>query len=158
MCFVFVVGVWAALYVSVPTYWASLGGLVLLIGSFWRRRVYILPVLLLGAGSIGLMYGSQARGDLSVYEPLIGREVTIQGRVKEDVTTNAKKQLVLQLDEIQAGGHQLPGSVWVSLIGHPDIKRSDEVVVKGELAEGFGTFAGVMYTAKIIKGPRRVFH
>jgi competence protein ComEC len=149
-CFVFVIGVWSALYMFLASWWIMVVGLVLLVVSFWRRRVYILPILVVGVGTLGVCYGSTTRGDLDIYQPLISREVTLQGRVKEDPTQNAKKQLVLQLDSIQAGDYQLPGSVWVSVIGHPDIKRGYEVVVKGELSPGFGTFAGVMYTAKII--------
>jgi competence protein ComEC len=149
-CFVFVVAMWLALYVFITWWWVALAGLMFLGLSFWRRRVYTLPILVIGAGLIGVSYGSIVKGDLDIYRPLIGREVSLQGRVRDDPSQNAKKQLVLQLDSIQVADRHLPGSVWVSVIGHPDIKRSDEVVVKGEFVEGFGTFAGVMYTAKII--------
>lgn len=56
---------------------------------------------------------------------------------------------MIQCDGIIVAERELPGSVWVSLIGSADIKRGDEVVVEGELLEGFGTFAGVMYTARV---------
>lgn len=147
--FVFVVGVWLALYVALGEWWVWVCGFGLLGVSFWRGRVYVISLVIIGGGVIGVTYGTQTRGDLRVYDSLTGSLLSLKGRVKEDPTENDKKQLVLQLDGIRVDGYHLPGSVWVSILGHPDIKRGDEVVVKGELRPGFGTFAGVMYTAKI---------
>lgn len=148
-CFVFVIGVWLALFIELSVYWA-IGGAIVSAFSLWWSRVYSLPLLVIGGVLCGLVYGSHARGDLSMYKPLVGQKITIQGKVREDPTENDRHQLVLQIHSIEVAQHKLPGTVWISVIGHPDIKRGDEVVVMGELEQGFGTFAGVMYTAKIV--------
>ena len=105
--------------------------------------------MVLGGGILGLLYGTTVKGDLRIFEPLKGKQITLNGRVKEDPVLNDKKLLVLQCDGIVVADRRLPGSVWMTVIASPDIKRGDEVVVMGELSEGFGTFAGVMYRAKI---------
>jgi competence protein ComEC len=148
-CLAFVVGVVSALFIQLTEWWVWAGALLSLGVSVWRRRVYSAPFIVVGGVLIGIAYGGQARGDLKIYEPLYGEEVTVEGRVREDPIQNDKKQLVLQLDSIVIASHQLPGSLWVSALGHPDVKRGDRVAVVGELENGFGTFAGVMYTAKI---------
>jgi len=153
-CLCFVIGVWLALSLSLREWWVIGLGVLLLGVGFWRRRLYILPMIALGGLVVGIWYGSSSAEALHIYAPLIGKQVRVSGRIKEDPTQNAKKQFVLQLDSIVIGGHELPGSVWVSILGHPDIKRGDEVVVEGELIKGFGTFSGVMYTAKLVKTTR----
>ncbi|MFY9228052.1 MAG: ComEC/Rec2 family competence protein [Candidatus Microsaccharimonas sp.] len=122
----------------------------LLIMALWRRRVYCTVLCVLGGILLGCWYGSLARGELEVYAPLFASNISITGNVKEDPTRNTKNQLVLQLDRITVHEHQLAGTVWVSLIGNPDIKRGDIVMVSGIFEKGFGTFAGVIFTAKVM--------
>lgn len=144
----FVVGVWSALYLVLSFWWLPVIGSVCVGLSFWRKQIYMLPLLVVGSLAVGVVYGSITRGELSVYQPLIGQEITLVGRVKEDPVIDTTL-LVLQLDSIIVAEHRLAGSVWLTVVGKPDIKRGDEVVVVGELRSGFGTFAGVMYRAEI---------
>lgn len=123
---------------------------VLLVMGLWRRRVYCTALCMTGGILLGCWYGSLARGELEVYRSLFSSAITITGNIKEDPSRNAKNQLVLQLDRITIHEHRLAGTVWVSLIGHPDIKRGDIVTVSGMFEKGFGTFAGVIYTAKVV--------
>lgn len=148
-CLAFVVGVGLALFVVLSGWWIWVSAGIFAGVALWRTRVYSIPLLMLGGAAIGLLYGAQARGELQIFDPLIGKQVTLEGRVREDPVQNDKKQLVLQCDRIVIADHKLPGVVWVSIIGSADIKRGDEVVVVGELSDGFGTFSGVMYMAKI---------
>jgi competence protein ComEC len=149
LCLMFVVGVWVALYLSLSGWWLWSGAGLCVATAFWRGRVYSIPLFILGGGVFGILYGSEVRGNLQVYEPFIGKQIILEGRVKEDPVRNDKKQLVVQLDTIKIASYTLPGSIWVSSITSSDIKRSDEVVVVGEFSEGFGTFVGAMYAVKI---------
>jgi competence protein ComEC len=142
--------VWLALYVSLGEWWASLvavGGFGL---GLWRRRIYALPLVVAGGVALGLWHGSVSSDALHIYQPLIGKQISLTGHIKDDPAVNAKGQLVIQLDSVTARSHSLPGSVWVSVIGKPDLKRGDEVVVAGELSAGFGSYAGALYTARIM--------
>ena len=148
-CFCFVVGVWLSTYLRLDSV-VLIGGSGSVVGfCLWWKRVYILPILVIGSLGIGVGYGSISLGKLEVYTPLIGSTVTLSGRVKEDPVLNSKRALVVQLDSIVVDSYQLPGSVYASLLGKPDVLRGDTVRIEGVFTEGFGTFAGVMYTAKL---------
>lgn len=138
-----------ALFIQLDEWWMVCGAFGSLGVSFWRRRLYVVPLVAISGMILGIAYGTRERGDLEIYKPLFHRELALEGRVAEDPSQNNKKQLVLQLDSMTIDEYQLPGTVWVSVLGQPDVKRGDRVAVAGELLEGFGTFAGVIYTAKI---------
>lgn len=149
-CFWFVIGVWSGQYVVISSWWL-LAGLALVIMGFWRQRIYVLPIVAGGGLIIGACYGGVARGDLRTYQPLLNHQIELSGSIKEDPSRSAKGLLVVQVGNVKVGGHDLAGTIWVSLLGKPDIKRGDVVTVQGSLSEGFGTFAGALYTAKIVK-------
>ena len=149
ICTFFVVGVWAAQYSSLDMRWTVLAVLFAVIG-FWLRYVMILPCVALGGVLFGMCYGSIVASDLQVYKPLVGRELNIEGLVKEDPSTTAKGLGVLQLTDIHHEGIGMPGTMWVSVIGRHGVKRGDRVVVSGKTTPGFGTFSLTMFTAKVI--------
>jgi len=148
-CLFFVVGVWLAQYGSLSMFWYA-GALLLAMYGFWNRRIYALPAIVLAGILAGMCYGSIVGKGLEVYRPIIGNTVTIQGRVKEDLSTTAKGLATVQLDHIRYKDNDLPGSIWVSVIGHPAAKRGDVVLVRGDATVGFGTFAMTMFTAQIV--------
>ena len=147
-CLFLVVGVWTAQYVPLTLWWL-IAAILLGVFGFRRRQLFALPFVGLAGLIAGVCYGSAVSGGMEVYRPLIGVQLELQGRVKEDPSTTAKGLLVLQLDSIRYDGNDLPGSVWVSILGHPKVKRGDIVAVSGKTTEGFGTFALTMFTAKI---------
>ena len=147
-CLFFVVGVWMAQYLPLSSWW-FVTATPLGVFGFWRRQVYVLPFVGLAGLIAGVCYGSLVSGGLEVYRPLIGTQLEVRGNVKEDPSTTAKGLLVLQLDHVRYDGRDLPGSVWVSILGHPKVKRGDIVGVSGKSTPGFGTFAVTMFTAKI---------
>lgn len=154
-CLTFVVGVWAALYIqSLPL--VGYSAIALAVVAFWRRRFYIVPVVIIAGLLIGNAYGSAAQGDLVVYQNFIGKYIEIGGRVREDPTGNARRQVVTQLDTIIVKGHPLPGAIWTSIATKADIKRGDEVVVAGTLDEGFGNFAGMIDSSSLVSHVRPV--
>ena len=147
-CLFMVVGVWMAQYLPLVLWWLIAAVLLGTFG-FWRRQVFALPFVGLAGLIAGVCYGSIVSGGMEIYQPLIGAQLELHGRVKEDPSTTAKGLLVLQLDHIRYDDRNLPGSVWVSILGHPKVKRGDIVGVSGKTTEGFGTFALTMFTAKI---------
>ena len=148
-CLFFVVGVWIAQYTSLSLVWLIAAGLLAVFG-IWRRQVYTLPCVVVAGVLFGVCYGSSVAQGLEVYEPLIGAQIRIEGTVKEDPSLTAKNLVVLQLDHIRYEGKDMPGSVWVSVLGHPDAKRGDRTVILGDTTPGFGTFAMTMFTAKVV--------
>ena len=148
-CLFFIVGVWSAQYISLSSWWYIGAGLLALLG-IWRRQLYGLPCIVLAGLITGVCYGSTVEKGLEVYRPLVGVTLQLEGQVKEDPSTTAKGLGVLQLNQVRYKNTKLPGSVWVSVIGHPTAKRGDVVVVVGKTSEGFGTYALTIFTARVV--------
>ena len=122
--------------------------------GFWRGRVYALPILILAGCIFGLWRGGIVQVDLAPYKNLVGYEVEIEGKVGEDPELDEKNATLLRLDVRTVNGNELGGKIWASTHGKNEIKRGDIVKLKGELRPGFGSFAGSMYRAEIVKVER----
>lgn len=124
--------------------------------SFRLRISCLLPVIVICATILGLLYGQQVRGQLAVYDSLIGKQVELSGRVREDPNREDDGSLRMQFDRIQADGHELDGVIWISTRDKVDVKRGDILTISGILDEPFGSFAAVIYTAKVEKLERPI--
>jgi len=149
ICGLFVTGVWAAQYISLSVWWC-VPAAVLAVAGFWFRYVTLTVCVAASGVLFGICYGSMVIGDLQAYKPLVGKELHIEGTVKEDPSTTAKGLGVLQLSGIRYEGRNMSGTVWVSVIGKQKAKRGDRVVVSGKTTPGFGTFMLTMFTAKVV--------
>lgn len=147
------VGVVAAAKVSSGIFYSPawvVAGILLLILGLWKRRVYALGFVFIAGSLIGLWRGGVSQGELAPYHRLIGKTLVVQGTVSEDADTDKDNNLVIRLTDIAIGGHRVAGAMWVDLsTGKTDIKRSDCVTVRGELSDGFGSFAASMYRAQL---------
>ena len=123
----------------------------------WRQtRVWMIMVVMLSGGLMGLWRGSLGQVGLEEYWPLIGQTVTLRGVVTEDPDVDKKGNTVLRLGQVQVAERSLPGLVWVTTRQTDVIKRSDIVTVEGKVSEGFGAFAARIGRAKIEKVERPV--
>jgi competence protein ComEC len=129
--------------------WLVMSVILVLIG-LGGRRLYLIPVLVFGSILFGLWRGSLMINNLNAYVPLLGKSITIQGAVKDDVDGTPEK-LVVRLDDLVVSNRHLPGVLWVTTSSAVDIKRGDLLTVKGQITNGFGSFAGVIRRAEIIK-------
>ena len=125
--------------------------LVLLILGVWRQRRYVIPMIFVAGGLIGLWRSDITLRQLSPYQQLIGHQQTLRGKASEDVDLGKNDEQVLRLDVMSVGNLQLSGNVWVSTTADADVKRGDIVTVEGRLADGFGNFSGSMYRASLVK-------
>jgi competence protein ComEC len=118
--------------------------------TLWKKYVYLIPVIIISGVLFGLWRGSTMQAELSQFEPLYGKFISIGGTVKDDVDTGTSNQLVIRLDNIRMGGKELPGVLMI-MSASADIKRGDKLLLNGTLKEGFGNFSGVIYRANIDK-------
>lgn len=151
------VGVILAQYCSVFTHisWMIFAILVAGVG-FWGGRIYSVPLLILAGCIFGLWRGGLIQVDLVPYQNLTGYVVEIHGKVSEDPELDEKSNTVVRLDVQVADNHPLGGKIWASTHAKNEIKRGDIVTLKGKLDAGFGSFAGSMYRAEILKIERPV--
>lgn len=139
VCLFFVCGTALALVIRI-TWWWGIVAIALIFIGFWLRYCYILPVIALGGLVVGLGYGSAHLGARDAYTFWMGKTVQLQGRIKEDPAKTSSGATSLQLDTVHINDNAMPGSVYVSIRGSPEVKRGDIVKVAGEAEGGFGNF------------------
>lgn len=146
------IGVWLAQYIgTVRSVSWLIVGLVLAVLVLCIRRVYLIPLLVLAGMLIGLWRGSVMQSELDQYKPFYGQLLQIDGTVKDDVDIGSTGQLIVRLGNVKIKNMPMAGSLWISLAAiEDDVKRGDELAVSGNLIQGFGNFAGVMYRAKLV--------
>lgn len=151
MCGGIFLGVFVAQYAMIPNGFLLICWIVscvLAIFCFWKRFYYLVPLLFLSGFMFGMCRGSMIQSGLGAFRPLYGKIAVIKGSVKDDVDVNPSGQLTVRLNMLSFGEKLLPGVLWLTTSGG-DIKRGDILVVKGQLQEGFGNYAGVIYRANI---------
>lgn len=131
---------------------------IVLVGATVVKRLKWMIMLTLTAGVlVGLWRGGIQQLHLTSYTPYYGQEVAMQGRVARDVTRSSGGDMQLHLDKIMIDGRSLKGQVWAGTrIERRDVKRGDIVTVEGKFSEGFGTFAGSLFRARIVVVERPV--
>ncbi|MCX6728321.1 MAG: ComEC/Rec2 family competence protein [Candidatus Saccharibacteria bacterium] len=117
---------------------------------FWRKNIYIIPLLIFGALLFGLWRGSISQNELSQYKSLYKTLISVGGTVKDDVDAGTSNQIIVRLNTLTINSKKMPGTLYITTSGD-DIKRGDKLILHGKLAEGFGNFPGVMYRATIDK-------
>ena len=131
------------------TIWLAVAGLLLII-VFYKQKVWTIIIAVIAGLLIGMWRGTIERVDMSDYGEFINQNVVLIGRVFEDPTVNGSSELRLRLSEVVIDDKELPGQVWVSVLGHiNDVKRSDLVEIEGKLKTGFGTFPASMSFARL---------
>ncbi len=121
-----------------------------LVTIFCTRTVFaVICVLIIGCMG-GFLRGSIIHGQLVGYEQYYKTDVIVQGVVSEDIAMSAAGEQRLQLKDILVDGQKLPGKVWLQTKTKTTIKRSDTVVFRGVLKEGFGNLPATMHRAVFI--------
>lgn len=156
-CTAFVVGVIVAQY-SVAYPFATLGWLlcacVLLICSFVKPMLLLIPLVILSGLLAGIWRGAGTHSQLAVYTKLHGLTLNVTGVVADDPDIGKRGETLLRLSEIKIAGNDVGGSVWVSTYNNVAIKRSDVVTVEGKMSPGFGSFGAALYKATVQKVER----
>lgn len=116
-----------------------LGGIALIVLAFWRLRRVLLIAACMGGLLLGLGRGTLAMGDVAKYEAYYGHRVTMTGTVADDVDIRPQGAH-MTLKNIRIEGHNFAGTVFATVKGGSEAKRSDEITVKGMMSEGFGGF------------------
>ncbi|HET9411252.1 MAG TPA: ComEC/Rec2 family competence protein, partial [Candidatus Saccharimonadales bacterium] len=135
--------------------WLFVGSGLAAVGM-WRGKIYALPFLLCGGIILGLWRGGIVQVNLAPYANIEGATVEILGTVSDDPEVDKHGMLALHVAAKKVNEHSLEGKLWVSTHEKRDIKRSDEVVIKGKIEPGFGSFAASIFRAEIIEVRRPV--
>jgi len=136
-----------------PTVWLVVG--VVLFGFvLWKRIVLFVPFVVIAGLLVGLWRGSSVASQLAVYGSVVGKVVTVTGKIVDDPDDNGHGEVKLRIGDVKVGGRAATGKVWISTRTRAVIKRGDIVAVKGVVSEGFGSFGATMYRAAVISVER----
>ncbi len=88
------------------------------------------------------------------FENVLGRTVTLSAKIAKDPAESDSKKLNLTLENIAIDGHKFDGTIFTQ-VNNNSLRRSDIIVIEGELSEGFGNYGASLYqpTIKEIKRP-----
>lgn len=80
-------------------------------------------------------------------------QVILSGTVREDPEQGSGNEVRLRLDSATIDHHPYGGVYWVTISGERarTVQRSDRIAVRGELEEGFGTFAGTLFRGTVVR-------
>lgn len=157
ICGGFLIGVTLTPFVQIPSVWgiiAVIPAVILCVSN----RLYAITLLFLTMIFIGLGYGSAVFAESrSAYDFLVGSEVSLSGRIKEDPAADSSGFYSLQLDSIKIDGTSYGGTVFTRVRTKIPILRSDVVTVKGLVEPGFGSFAVNLKKSSVLAANRDEF-
>jgi competence protein ComEC len=151
-CLGVLMGVLASVYVrgTIDHSWL-IGALILMSIALTRRQRWTLVLCIIVGVLLGLWRGVDERQAYDQWKPLIGRTVVLSGRISEDVTRSRSGEARVVLTALHTQQQTLRGDMWVTLRTKASLRRSDVIVIKTVVAEGFGSFAASAYSSTILK-------
>lgn len=155
MCVGVVVGTVLALVFRISFFvaqlwvWVAVG--IMVIGYFWPKAFWLIAAVV--AGMILVFYRcSQELNGEEYIRQFYNQTVMISGRIDGDPETD-ESGTKIKLTDLKFGEEDVAvsGSLYISEYRNEDLARGDNVVLRGKLTEGFGTYAGYMYKPSIEK-------
>lgn len=126
-------------HLDVPVIVASSVLIIVGILAVLSKRLRLIAVVGLGL-TLGFLRGSVVYQKLQRYEPLYGEQITVRGKVVDDVGYNEeRKQFQFHITQITNKDISLIGKIQISTKQDPRITRGDQVLVSGKLKNGIGT-------------------
>ena len=139
-CFGVIAGVALSLVVHISVLSLTvIGGAAVLFACVWPRRA-ALGLMMFGALCLGLARGGIEQHSMAVYQSLYNQRVIVTGIVADDSTATTWGSMRIQLRNGTLDGRELPGQLFATVSGSPQVRRSDHVTIDGVLERGFGQF------------------
>lgn len=128
--------------------------LLLLVINFYFPRFVIFSLAALAGIILGSFRTNQMLGDYQYIHQFAGQTVTVTGVIYEDPEVDSAKSSV-RINQLSFGDQpdqqiSAAGSIFIIFSrGNQELERSSRIVIQGQLAEGFGSFAGSFYNPSI---------
>ena len=128
--------------------------IVAILVALRRSRYWSVVVLILAGVILGVWRGSSYSQLLDEFHIFSNQMVAVTGLVTDDEIHDKSHRPVLKLSKIKIYDRLIAkgrGVLWVTLGQDTDVKRGEEVKIYGKFGDGFGTYIGSMYSAKLEK-------
>lgn len=125
--------------------------LLLCIICFYKRNTWMLGLAIVAGLLLGIARATPVLRQLEAYDHLHDKGVQMKGVVIDDTATGRHGDKQIKLTDLETNNTRYYGTLWVSTATELNIKRGHEVVVRGVIQEGFGSFAASMYRARVVE-------
>ena len=131
--------------------WIGFAVGLMVLAYFRPKLIFVVIALLAGMVLAFFRVSSELAGENYIRQ-FYGQEVLITGAVDGDPETD-ESGTKIKLADLKFGeeGVAASGNIYISARYNGDVARADTIMVRGKLAEGFGTYAGYMYKPNIEK-------
>ena len=131
-------------------WWCVLAILLLVVAYFKPKMVFIVVALLAGMMLAFFKIATELKGE-SFIRGLYDAEVLVEGTIIGDAETD-EDATKFKLSDLKFGEEKIKssGSIYVSVRKNENLRRDDEVTLKGKMGAGFGTYAGYMWQPLIV--------
>lgn len=131
-------------------WWCVLAILLLVVAYFKPKMVFIVVALLAGMMLAFFKIATELKGE-SFIRGLYDVEVLVEGTIIGDAETD-EDATKFKLGDLKFGEEKIKssGSIYVSVRKNENLRRDDEVTLKGKMGAGFGTYAGYMWQPLIV--------
>lgn len=150
-CVGFILGIAASAYTSLIASSLIVIAVILMLVGISKFRRSGLMFVFVAALIFGCLRGQIEQKSLSGYEKFYNQSVLLQGEVVDDVTYSKNGGVSFKLNEVLLNNQKMGGEVWVKLSQIQNIKRSDTLVIRGTLLEGFGSFYASLVRGEVVK-------
>ena len=134
-----------------PIPWLILS-LMLLIFGFWKRQIFVFIFIIFAGFLLSFWRFSNFQIQKNNLAKFVGVEIEVRGILIEDADKNTETgEVSLKLAVQKIGEREMAGKIWARTKTTKLVRRSDEVIVRGKMREGFGSFGGSISLAEIVK-------
>lgn len=131
-------------------YWLIVVIITILL-SFAVRRTYFLVFIFMAGVILAGYQISIFNLNFRQINKFVGRTVELKGVITEDADIS-EKQISLRVQTSEIDGVAINSKIYITLSAREAVpRRSDEIILRGKLSEGFGIFAGSIWRANIIQ-------
>ena len=152
-CVGVILGMILALVFRVNFFWSPVWMIfvvgILVFTFFQPRLVFIGLALIAGMTTAFFRVAYELYGEEEIRDAF-GQTVVIGGVVDGDPETD-ESGTKLKITKLRFGEKEVRGSIFVSLKKNEEIQRTDNLILKGKLSEGFGVYAGYMYRPEVLE-------
>lgn len=150
----FVTGVAVAPVLTISS-WIGLVVAPMLLVLLTRKQFGFIILTFFISLLLGVSFGSAHSASRDAYTQFIGMTVEVSGRVKEDITKSSSGKYSIQLENIRVGSNSFPGTLLVTSRQTGGALRGDEMTLRGEVKEKFGSFPATLSALSVVQVTRR---
>lgn len=155
MCIGIVIGMILAIVFRIGyfvTIWWAIFAFLLLFVAYLRPKVAFIVIALIAGMILAFFRAASELKGQDYIRQFYGQVVTVSGTVEGDPESDEKgtKLKLTSLKFGERGEFATSGNIYISISLNEEVARGDTVKMKGEMMDGFGTYAGYMYKPQLI--------